>query len=72
LATHAAGYLVDRQFAVHASVRETDSAYARDLALRGVGIAYLFEPLVREDLQAGRLQRVLPATSIEKPSALRV
>jgi len=52
---------------VHGSVRVTDSAYARDLALRGVGIAYLFEPLVREDLQAGRLQRVLPAASIEEP-----
>ncbi len=52
---------------VSGSVRVTDSLYARDLALRGVGIAYVFEPLVREDLQAGRLRRVLPAASIEEP-----
>jgi DNA-binding transcriptional LysR family regulator len=30
-------------------VRATDSLYARDLALHGIGIAYVFEPLVRED-----------------------
>jgi DNA-binding transcriptional LysR family regulator len=48
-------------------VRVTDSSYARELALRGVGIAYVFEPLVREDLRAGRLRRVMPATSIEEP-----
>jgi DNA-binding transcriptional LysR family regulator len=52
---------------VSGSVRVTDSLYARDLALHGVGIAYVFEPLVREDLQAGRLRRVLPAASIEEP-----
>jgi DNA-binding transcriptional LysR family regulator len=52
---------------VSGSVRVTDSLYARDLALHGIGIAYVFEPLVREDLQAGRLRRVLPATSIEQP-----
>ncbi len=52
---------------VSGSVRVTDSLYARDLALRGVGIAYVFEPLVRQDLQAGRLRRVLPAASIEEP-----
>jgi DNA-binding transcriptional LysR family regulator len=37
------------------------------LALEGVGIAYLFEPLVREDLRVGRLRRVLTACSIEEP-----
>jgi DNA-binding transcriptional LysR family regulator len=52
---------------VSGSVRVTDSLYARDLALHGVGIAYVFEPLVREDLQAGRLRRILPAASIEEP-----
>jgi DNA-binding transcriptional LysR family regulator len=52
---------------VSGSVRVTDSLYARELALRGVGIAYIFEPLVREDLHAGRLRRILPATSIEEP-----
>ncbi|MDQ0394864.1 LysR family transcriptional regulator [Labrys monachus] len=53
--------------AVSGSVRVTDSLYARELALQGVGIAYVFEPLVREDLSAGRLRRVLPAASIEEP-----
>jgi DNA-binding transcriptional LysR family regulator len=52
---------------VGGSVRVTDSLYARDLAREGVGIAYLFEPLVREDLRTGRLRQVLPAASIEEP-----
>ena len=52
---------------VSGSVRVTDSLYARELALRGVGIAYLFEPLVRDDLQIGRLKRILPKASIEEP-----
>jgi DNA-binding transcriptional LysR family regulator len=38
----------------------TDAMLARDLALAGAGIAYIFEPLVREDLREGRLQWVLP------------
>ncbi|MBE0531181.1 MAG: LysR family transcriptional regulator [Rhodospirillales bacterium] len=41
--------------------------YARDLALAGVGLAYLFEPLVRADIAAGRLIQVLPKTAIEEP-----
>jgi DNA-binding transcriptional LysR family regulator len=53
--------------AVSGSVRVTDSVYARELALQGVGIAYIFEPLVRQDLRAGRLQRILPACSVEEP-----
>jgi DNA-binding transcriptional LysR family regulator len=53
--------------AVSGSVRVTDSSYARDLACEGVGIAYLFEPLVRHDLRAGRLKQVLPAASVEEP-----
>jgi DNA-binding transcriptional LysR family regulator len=58
-----------RELAVSVSgtVRVTDSIYARELALRGVGIAYLFEPLVREDLSAGRLKRILPEASIQEP-----
>lgn len=53
--------------AVSGSVRVTDSTYARELALLGVGIAYIFEPLVRKDLRAGQLRQVLPAASIEEP-----
>lgn len=41
--------------------------YARDLALAGVGLAYLFEPLVTADIAAGRLIQVLPKTAIEEP-----
>ncbi|PBC04808.1 LysR family transcriptional regulator [Mesorhizobium sp. WSM3860] len=45
----------------------TDSLGAIDLALAGVGLAYVFEPLVRADLAAGRLVQILPKTAIEEP-----
>ncbi|MDX8441897.1 LysR family transcriptional regulator [Mesorhizobium australafricanum] len=45
----------------------TDSLAAIDLALAGVGLAYVFEPLVHADLAAGRLARILPKTAIEEP-----
>ncbi|RWE71174.1 MAG: LysR family transcriptional regulator [Mesorhizobium sp.] len=45
----------------------TDSLGAIDLALAGVGLAYVFEPLVRADLAAGRLVQILPQTAIEEP-----
>lgn len=44
-----------------------DPLAARELALAGLGLAYLFEPLVRADLAAGRLEEVLAATAIEEP-----
>lgn len=44
----------------------TDATYARDLALEGIGIAYIFEPLVRSDLREGRLQQVLPDAAFEE------
>jgi DNA-binding transcriptional LysR family regulator len=44
-----------------------DARYARELALEGVGLAYLFEPLVRADIAAGRLSQVLPKSAIEEP-----
>jgi DNA-binding transcriptional LysR family regulator len=44
-----------------------DSLYARELALAGVGLAYLFDAQVREDIAAGRLMQVLPRTAIEAP-----
>jgi len=56
---------------VTASVRGTsrvsDSLFAIDLALAGVGIAYLFEPLVRRQLRAGELRWILPGAAIEEP-----
>ncbi|MDR6291743.1 MULTISPECIES: LysR substrate-binding domain-containing protein [Inquilinus] len=51
---------------VTGTVRVTDSSYAKDLALAGAGIAYVFEPLVRQELRDGRLRWLLPATAIEE------
>jgi DNA-binding transcriptional LysR family regulator len=45
----------------------TDSLAAIDLALAGVGLAYVFEPLVRAYVAAGRLVQVLPQSAIEEP-----
>jgi DNA-binding transcriptional LysR family regulator len=44
----------------------TDATFARDLALAGVGIAYIFEPLVRTELREERLRWVLPEAAIEE------
>lgn len=45
----------------------SEALSARDLALAGIGLIYIFEPLVRADLAAGRLVQVLPEASIEEP-----
>ncbi len=45
----------------------TDASFARDLALAGVGIAYIFEPLVREQLSSGSLVQLLPESAFEEP-----
>ena len=52
---------------VSGSVRLFDPDYAMDLARAAVGIAYVFEPLVREDLQRGRLRWLIPEASVEQP-----
>ena len=44
-----------------------NALYARELALAGIGLAYLFEPLVRADIAAGHLSQVLPRSAIEEP-----
>jgi DNA-binding transcriptional LysR family regulator len=44
-----------------------DATYARDLALAGVGIAYVFEPLVRKEIRDGTLRWVLPQAAIDEP-----
>jgi DNA-binding transcriptional LysR family regulator len=51
----------------HGTAVVTDSLGAIDLALAGVGLAYVFEPLVRADLAAGRLAQILPQTAIDEP-----
>ncbi|SFI86346.1 LysR substrate-binding domain-containing protein [Caulobacter sp. UNC279MFTsu5.1] len=58
---------VDTAVRVRGSARVTDPLYARDLALAGVGVAYVFEPLVREAVREGRLRWLLPETAIEEP-----
>ncbi|HZD25336.1 MAG TPA: LysR family transcriptional regulator [Alphaproteobacteria bacterium] len=59
----------NRELAVEVggSVVVSDPLSARELALAGAGLAYLFEPLVREDIAAGRLLRLLPRAAIEEP-----
>lgn len=44
----------------------TDATYAQDLALAGVGVAYVFEPTVREDIREGRLAWLMPQAAIEE------
>jgi DNA-binding transcriptional LysR family regulator len=44
-----------------------DPIYARELALAGVGIAYLFEPLVRKEIRDGSLRWLLPESAIDEP-----
>jgi DNA-binding transcriptional LysR family regulator len=44
-----------------------DARHARELALAGIGLAYVFEPLVRADVAAGRLVRVVPESAIVEP-----
>lgn len=58
---------VDVALDVGGTARVTDALSARDLALAGLGVAYLFEPLVREHLRSGALRRILPETAIEEP-----
>ena len=53
--------------AVAGSVRMTDAVHAKELALAGVGIAYVFEPLARPELRTGRLHQVLPRSAFEEP-----
>jgi DNA-binding transcriptional LysR family regulator len=52
---------------VRGTVRISDASQARDLALAGIGIAYVFEPLVRDALATGRLVELLPSAAIEEP-----
>jgi DNA-binding transcriptional LysR family regulator len=52
---------------VAGTVRVSDASYARDLALAGIGIAYIYEPLVADDLVAGNLVELLPEAAIEEP-----
>jgi DNA-binding transcriptional LysR family regulator len=52
---------------VKGTVRVTNALYARELALADVGIAYIFEPLVRAELREGRLRQLLPRSAFDEP-----
>lgn len=52
---------------VNGTVRISDASYARDLALAGIGLAYIYEPLVTDDLSSGRLVELLPDAAIQEP-----
>ena len=49
------------------SIVVTDPTYAKELALAGAGIAYIFEPLVRAEIREDRLRQLLPQAAIEEP-----
>jgi DNA-binding transcriptional LysR family regulator len=53
--------------AVSGTVRVSDPSFARDLALAGLGIAYVFEPLAHTDLAAEQLVELLPEAAITEP-----
>lgn len=57
----------DSTVATRGTARVTDPLLALDLALAGVGIAYLFAPLVRRHLRDGVLRWLLPDSAIEEP-----
>jgi DNA-binding transcriptional LysR family regulator len=57
----------DISVAVKGSTLVTDPTYAKELALAGIGIAYIFEPLVRTELRERRLQWILPQAAVEEP-----
>jgi DNA-binding transcriptional LysR family regulator len=57
----------DSAVATRGTARVTDPLLALDLALAGVGIAYLFEPLVRRHIREGALRWLLPDSAIEEP-----
>lgn len=52
---------------VAGTVRVSDPGFARDLALAGIGIAYVFEPAVRGAIREGRLRQLLPGSAITEP-----
>jgi DNA-binding transcriptional LysR family regulator len=47
--------------------RVSDAMFAVDLALKGVGIAYVFEPLVRQQIAEGQLQWLLREHALDEP-----
>lgn len=57
----------DIKVPVSGTARVSDSAYAHQLALSGVGIAYVLDAQVSDDLERGELIEILPQASIMEP-----
>jgi len=57
----------DIKLTVSGSARVSDSAYAAQLAVAGLGIAYVLEPLIAGELAGGVLREVLPQAAVEEP-----
>ncbi|HEU5047092.1 MAG TPA: LysR family transcriptional regulator [Rickettsiales bacterium] len=57
----------DVNIEVSGSARISDSVYAKELALAGIGIAYLFEPLARKEIRERKLIWLLPDASMDEP-----
>jgi DNA-binding transcriptional LysR family regulator len=54
------------RLAVAGTVSVSESMFAIELALASVGIAYVFEPLVRKYLRDQRLRQLLPEAAVEE------
>lgn len=52
---------------VSGSVRVSDPTYARDLALAGLGLAYVLGPLIACNLAEGRLVELVSDAAIVEP-----
>ena len=52
--------------AVTGTARVTDPFFAVNLALAGVGLAYVLEPMVRQHIRSGALRWVLPDAAVEE------
>jgi DNA-binding transcriptional LysR family regulator len=57
----------DISIRVNGTMLVNDPICAKELALAGVGIAYLFEPLVRKEIRDGSLRWLLPESAIDEP-----
>jgi DNA-binding transcriptional LysR family regulator len=57
----------DLSVRVRGTIITSDPLYSVDLALAGVGIAYVFESLVRPHLRDGRLRPLLPEAGSDQP-----
>ena len=57
----------DVNIEVSGSVRISNALYAKELALSGIGIAYIFEPLVRREIRERTLTWLLPDASMDEP-----